>query len=260
MKNPEERLCAIQAEMEEIRARLKALPDGELRYYINGGSMRYFRKITEESGKKKRVYLNRGQRELAGQLAEKRYLTERMRDLAHEMKALHAYRRHYGGVDHARLLLEKADVYRELLHEKFRPVSEELAAWAEGNYTSTLEKKENLNVKSPRGFVRSKSESMIAWELYEKKVPYHYEEDHFISGTVLHPDFTIRHPETGKVFLWEHFGLMDNPQYARNALLKVQTYISAGYVPMMNLIVTSETASEPLDMELVKMLVRHFFL
>lgn len=29
----------------------------------------------------------------------------------------------------------------------------------------------------------------------------------------IHPDFTVRHPITGKRIYWEHFGMMDDQEY-----------------------------------------------
>ena len=60
-------------------------------------------------------------------------------------------------------------------------------------------------------FVRSKSEAFIASSLSDKGIPFRYECAAKIAGTVIYPDFTIRHPLSGKLCLWEHFGLIDRP-------------------------------------------------
>ena len=59
--------------------------------------------------------------------------------------------------------------------------------------------------------MRSKSEAMIAMSLYVQKIPYRYECELKLGSITLFPDFTIRHPETGEIFYWEHFGMMDKP-------------------------------------------------
>jgi hypothetical protein len=39
-------------------------------------------------------------------------------------------------------------------------------------------------------------------------------------------NFTIRHPHTGKIFYWEHFGKMDNESYAKNTIAKLSFYVN----------------------------------
>ena len=41
-----------------------------------------------------------------------------------------------------------------------------------------------------------------------------------LENTFLYPDFTARHPKTGQVYYWEHFGLMDQPEYNKQSLTK----------------------------------------
>ena len=47
---------------------------------------------------------------------------------------------------------------------------------------------------------------------------------------IIYPDFTLRHPDTGKYYYWEHFGQMDTPEYYTKACSKMQLYISHGYI------------------------------
>ncbi|MFQ8777759.1 MAG: hypothetical protein ACLR78_10425 [Roseburia sp.] len=63
--------------------------------------------------------------------------------------------------------------------------------------------------------MRSKSEAMIAMLLHLNAIPYRYECALSLGGVTLFPDFTIRHPVTGVLYYWEHFGLMDDPAYAK---------------------------------------------
>ena len=48
------------------------------------------------------------------------------------------------------------------------------------------------------------------------------------------PDFTIRHPKNHKTYIWEHFGLMDDQEYAAQVSEKLQIYMDCGYVPGEN--------------------------
>lgn len=120
---------------------------------------------------------------------------------------------------------------------------------------------EQLICKSISGNnVRSKSEAMIDMYLYLNKIPCRYEAALELGDTVIYPDFTICHPQTMEIFYWEHFGLMDNPSYSKNAYSKLQLYTSHGIIPSIQLITTYETKDNPLDIELVEKFITHYFL
>jgi predicted nuclease of restriction endonuclease-like RecB superfamily len=82
--------------------------------------------------------------------------------------------------------------------------------------------------KTKRGdMVRSKSEVIIANELENAGLEWHYEnDDQFIeiNGKKLLPDFVIRHK--GKTYYWEHLGLWENSKYRKNWEEKEKCYLS----------------------------------
>lgn len=47
--------------------------------------------------------------------------------------------------------------------------------------------------------------------------------------------------------LMEHFGIMDTPEYQKNAVDKVSLYMRHGIYPQDRLIITYETKEHPLD-------------
>ena len=97
--------------------------------------------------------------------------------------------------------------------------------------------------------------------LWKYKIPFRYECILQLDDIFIFPDFTIRHPETGEVFYWEHFGMMDNPNYSKKVVSKLQLYISNGIIPSIQLITTYETKDTPLSVELVvEKIVEHYFL
>ena len=108
--------------------------------------------------------------------------------------------------------------------------------------------------------VRSKSEVIIDMLLHTHKIPFRYEAPLHLDTITIYPDFTIRHPETGEFFYWEHFGLADQPEYRQNMLSKLDLYTSHGIIPNINLITTYETKNHPLSMEFVQKTVEYYFL
>ena len=53
---------------------------------------------------------------------------------------------------------------------------------------------------------------------------------------------------------------MDDAKYASDFSRKIQLYTANGWIPMQNLILTTETSDHPLDAMLVQRLIEHFFL
>ena len=92
------------------------------------------------------------------------------------------------------------------------------------------------------------------------KIPFRYECALKLGTKVIHPEFTIRHPKTGKTYYWEHFGMMDVPSYCNNAYSRLKLYSAHGIVPFVQLITTFEIPSEPLSSDLVEKIVKHYFL
>lgn len=66
------------------------------------------------------------------------------------------------------------------------------------------------------------------------------------------------HPDTGNIYYWEHFGLMDVAEYSQNAFQKLSLYASCGIIPSIQLITTYETKANPLNIETVDKLIQEF--
>ena len=98
--------------------------------------------------------------------------------------------------------------------------------------------------------VRSKSEVIIADALTRANIPYRYEYPTSIKGWgTLYPDFTCLDIRTREEIIWEHFGLMGDPDYAENAVQKITHYAASGYVLGKNLIATFESGTTPLSVK-----------
>lgn len=151
--------------------------------------------------------------------------------------------------------------YQALLSPYFTPLSDKLNEWATSCYEKNQKHSENLIYTTSSGHtVRSKSEAMIDMLLYTNKIPFRYECALLFGDSIIYPDFTIRHPQTGETYYWEHFGLMNNPSYCQIVLSKLQNYISHGIIPSIHLITTYETPENPLTPATVENLIQQYFL
>jgi len=100
---------------------------------------------------------------------------------------------------------------------------------------------QNLKYPSSKNtFVRSKSEMIITNFLENQKIPFIYEAPLKLNGHALYPDFLIFCPYTAKLIPWEHFGLLDDPQYLKKMRDKVALFHQLGFQLFENIIYTFE--------------------
>lgn len=111
------------------------------------------------------------------------------------------------------------------------------------DYTST----EYYTSKGER--VRSKSEVIIADTLARMKIPYRYEFPLELKNKTfpIYPDFCCLNLKTRKEVYWEHFGMMDDQEYANKAVNKIRELQENGFYAGDNAIFTFETSGLPLN-------------
>lgn len=205
--------------------------------------------IVSENG---RHYLPKRERPLAEKLACKKYLSLKLREVESELKALQCYLSHHNTSKDCQsdLMFQPDCGYAELISPYFSPRGMNADQWLNQPYEQNPSHPEHLVHPTNLGFsVRSKSEAMISMALHTNRVPFRYECALSLNGTKLYPDFTILHPQSGKIIYWEHFGLMDNKEYQKAYHLKMQQYISNQIYPSINLITSYETNDAPLTFE-----------
>lgn len=234
------------------KKKLKGLPEGKL---ICCGQKCY------QSDGHKKTYIPKKDKTLAEKLAMKKYLSALLEDYEKEKCATDMYLRHYPKEKKIDEIYSASDYLQNLLSPYLSPLSKELDDWTKFPYIKSNSHPEHLTIKvGPSEFVRSKSEGMIAKMLKQYQIPYRYECQLILNDLELYPDFIIRHPKTGETYIWEHFGLLDKPEYVRNMLSKMQIYSSNNILPGIRLITTYETAEKPLTFEIIEMYIQYYFM
>ncbi len=113
----------------------------------------------------------------------------------------------------------------------------------------TKSKQQNMNVPYPEHLrhntlsgikVRSKSEALLADLFFTFNVHFEYEKEIKLGNIIFYPDFTITAPD-GRIFYWEHLGMLDDPTYARNWANKHNIYMRNGISEGNGLIITRDT-------------------
>lgn len=246
----------LEKQLNSLKSQIQKLPEGKIICTRNANRYKWY-----QSDGRNHTYLPKKERHLAEQLATKKYLSLLYEDLLQEQRAIDFYLRHH--ISHsgkAGQLLTDMPEYRELLSPFFKPLSDELLAWTHSPFEQNPKYPEQLIHKTCSGnLVRSKSEVLIDMALHINKIPFRYECALSLGDSVIYPDFTIRHPHTGKTYYWEHFGMMDDPVYSKNACAKLQLYTSHGIIPTIQLITTYETKEHPLSSETVEKLIHEYF-
>ncbi len=247
----------IQDQIVQVEEKLKKMPHGKLLFSHGKNSVKWY-----VSDGHKKVYLPKKERWTAERLAAKKFLEIKLENLLRRKQALdHYFECYLGDEDIAEKLLSPDSDYYELLSPYFQTKDDELRQWMEEDYVKNSNYPESLIHKTSSGiFVRSKSESMIEMFLYTNQIPFRYECELILDGITMYPDFTIRHPKTGKIYYWEHFGLMDDPSYVQTACSKLALYANNGIVPSIQLITTYETKEHPLNYHDVAGIGAQYFL
>ncbi len=249
-----ERKHKLEAEILSLESQLEKLPDGNLICYKktknNKKYSEWYKEIITSDGVKK-IYIPKKDYSQAQILAAKTYKHRLLYDKKNELESINRYLSHRTNERYS-TMLDSDSPYRELL------ISSE--DWEHIPYEKSQDYPEQLIVPAPKGeFVRSKSEAMIAYALYENNIPYRYEWIHCLSGTNIASDFTILHPKYNYEIIWEHFGLLDKPQYNSTISYKLPKYLNEGYLPGYNLIMTFENSAHPLDfMEITEIINKYF--
>ena len=244
----------LKSKIDAIQRQLKSMPKGEIQCVQDGEFQRWYLKESD-----KKTYISKKKRALAEKLTIKKYLSTLLKSLKQEKTAIEFYLRHHK-TNQAEQFLKPTSPYYKLLLPFFDSPNEDYQKWMTDNYERNMKYPEQLIYKTSSGnYVRSKSEMMIDMFLHINKIPFRYECALQLGEIVIYPDFTVKHPITGEIYYWEHFGMMDDLNYCRNACLKIQTYTSNGIIPTVHLIMTFETKEHPLSSEMIEGVVESYF-
>lgn len=107
---------------------------------------------------------------------------------------------------------------------------------------------------------RSKTERTLAQLFISKGIFFKYEAMLQLENITIYPDFTFLSPKTLKEIYWEHFGMMDDPNYSKSVHKKIREYERNGIYLGERLIITFEYSENDLDYSWVNELIDRFLL
>ena len=249
----------LQKIVKEKRAAVKKVPPGSMKFVRRKSRTEYY---WLEPGSRKYVYLNRDKRYIAEALAQKCYDEKVLKAAKAELKLVTKLIRMYepNAIDAAysqspkerRCLIRPVRSSDEEFREKWLEQESCMKGFAEGDPEYYTDKGER---------VRSKSEIFIANTMCHLGVDYLFEHEIYLEGFgAVHPDFCVLDLKNRRTVIWEHLGKMNDPDYVERNLRRINAYLKNGYVIGETLLLTFESAAQPLDTREVERMVRHYFL
>jgi len=260
-----EELRQLKNMVGDIKKKLNNAPVGTLRIRSVNGKEEYYYRNVENGSETERTpngrYMKKSEFNFAKRIAQRDYDLEVLRYAEERIKAIEKFLKVYDKTSLKQLYQTTNQYRKELITAPVVSDEEFVKQWQEAEYRGKgFEDDENMIFTEKGERVRSKSEKIIADKLFALGIPYRYECPLLLDGNVkVYPDFTIlRMPEREEVYL-EHFGMMDHPEYVEKVLYKLNTYERNKIYLGVNLFVTYETGTKPLNTKSLDGLLKKLF-
>lgn len=255
LKNIKEELGNIKRVQAKIRKSLANAPSGKLKCKICRGNYQYY------IGNR---YLKKNERRLVIQLAEKEYYEKLEKEMSKYERALTVVEECLEDEKLQNIYRKLHPARKALVDPMYQPIEEVIKEFEEIEYEAKgfdeSDKTAYYTVKGER--VRSKSEKIIADELFRHGIPYKYEFPIELDGwnrkAIIYPDFTALNKRTGKRWIIEHLGMMDKEGYYNNSVFKLDTYEKNDILLGRDLIILHETSTIPLNTKILEKYINEY--
>ena len=221
------------------------------------GYLQYVQRIPDG----RRKYIPVSQKSLAAALAQKSYDENALLLVEKRMAAAESLLSTYHtGLDD---LFKDLSPQRQSLVTPILPSDQSfIDAWYKNHPGNMNSYPLTSTILSERGEqVRSKSEKILADYFYRHGIPYVYEAQLLLPNRqILCPDFLLLNVRLRKTYIYEYFGLMDDPEYAKKACKKISTYEKNGYWPGDTLLFEFETSEQFLDTRKLEEMINRFLI
>lgn len=258
-----DRIKYLEAILNDCNVHMKKMPAGTLGSTKHGSKYQYYwnqPESADECSPVIRKYIKESEIDIAKSLAQKSYLKKLSATIKRELKLLYPLIK----LDQTPLesIYDELPSFRKILVNPYAiPDSDYFKMWNEIPYEKNNIIEETVFLTNKNERVRSKSEVNIANMLDKYDIPYKYEVPmQLIRNETIYPDFLCLNKRTREQFIWEHFGMMDDIGYLRKNYAKLQDYELKGYMPGKKLIVTFETAKQPLDSRIIQATIKNYLL
>lgn len=213
-----------------------------------------------------REYLPKKRRDVAVGIANRDYAKELIKEVENQLKLLYKLKDFYEEERLENSYRKLGELRKKLITAPILPIEDIVKRFEEIEYEG---KEFDANVRheyyTARGErVRSKSEKIIADELFRYKIPYKYELPIELEGwdrrITVYPDFTAINCRSGRKWIIEHLGMMDNPSYYEKAMQKLDTYERNGILLGRDLLLLHESSYQPLNTNALRRYIEEYLM
>ena len=255
------RIKELSKALSHIQAELHNAPMENLRVVHSHNSIQYH--LVSDENKPNGIYVKKTLMKTASAVAQRDYFRNVADEIQREISVIEYFLSEYHPERVDGVYRALNDGRRNLVKNVFTSDEEYVSAWKSVAYERPAFLENAPEYFSNNGLrVRSKSEIIIANQLIRLKIPFRYEAPLTLNSgnrkVIVHPDFTCLNARTRKEFVWEHFGMMTDENYAENALGKIQLYSANGYVHGKNFLATFESQASPLSVKIVQQYIDQF--
>ena len=262
IKELESRIITLEKFQNKLSSELRNAPEGILRVISKRNSNYFYRRqnTQDKIGK----YVSKKDLPLIKALAQKEYNLKALHQTSRNIHCLNSILsdlRKYDSNYLIKIFQSLPESRKSLIDPLFQTDEEYLKQWQAVAYQGKPFSNEAPVYCTSKGErVRSKSEILIADRLTKMGIPYRYEYPLYLKGFgTIYPDFLLLNLFMKREIILEHFGLVDQPDYANNMVRKIETYEKNGYYLGENLLITMETSAAPLNMRMFDEMIRHYF-
>ena len=223
----------------KMEKQLETLPKGAV-HKRNG---RYYH-IFRENGKQKMRAIK--EHAMLNELSMRRYIEDNLPKVKRVIARCNAYLENDILYDTEQNLLELPEQYRGVEFEGlWLPGDVNPEEWGSAEYEQNPMPIAKPSETAGGRLVRSKSEAFIGSEIENVPLFHRYEPKLVLFGEVFYPDFMFILPKTRRIVIWEHFGRMDDPDYVKKVMHKLEVHSKAGWILGVNFFFTFETEDMP---------------
>lgn len=241
-----------------VKKDLERAPEGNLRIVKTDSRTQYYLITSEHDTNGK--YLPKSQEELAKKIAQRDYNKKVLAELEKEYTFVERMIKSYKKDAVLSVYENLSEGRRELVTPVIPTAGQFVKEWQQMSYQKNSAS-QNAQIVTESGIsVRSKSEELIANSLFKEGIPFRYEFPVQLESInqIFYPNFYCLNVRTHEEFVWEHFSIMDDPDYSDAVVKKICIYNANGFIQGKNLITTFETINTPLDAQTVNTLIENF--
>ncbi|MBP5489225.1 MAG: hypothetical protein J6Y10_01325 [Lachnospiraceae bacterium] len=247
---------------EDREQSLSKAPSGKIHIVKLGKKVQYY--LRNQSSEKGGTYISKKETEKIKTYVQKAYDEKILKEINKELQTLrHLAKKPEGSTNRIRQTYSNNPAEIKAIINPIDVSDEDYIA----NWIDTPYEGKELSDQLPfyetkrKERVRSKSELNIANILEAYGIPYKYECPLTLSsGKLIYPDFTVLNVRERKVYYWEHRGMMDDREYANQAVFKMKQLRKSGICLGDNLIITEETSANPLGTDEIKCVIKQLLL